>query len=236
MKKLLTVAFAIAMTTASFNTFAQSIDDVVKSHIKAIGGEDNWEKLKSMKTEMSMKAQGAEVKLSLWQVDKKALKVEINVMGMTGYQILTTADGWQFMPFQGQTKPEPMTADDVKTGQDQLWIQDEFITYKEKGKKLQDLGKDEVEGTECYKISLTDKDGKVTTYFLDASNYHTIKSISKLTANGKEVESTSLYSNYKPIEGGLVMPFNTSGDQGEMEVTSIVMNPVIDESIFKVAK
>lgn len=236
MKKVISLSILFAMMFASFNSIAQTTDEIVKNHIKAIGGEENWKKLKSMKSEASMKAQGAEVKLNMWQVDRKAMKVEINVMGMTGYQILTNVDGWQFMPFQGQTKPEPMTAEDVKTSQDQLWIQDEFITYKEKGKKLTDLGKDEVEGTECYKISLTNKEGSVTTYFIDASNFHIIKSVTKLTANGKEVEATSLFSNYKSVEGGIVLPFNTSGDMGEMEVTSVVMNPTIDESIFKIAK
>jgi hypothetical protein len=36
----------------------------------------------------------------------------------------------------GQTAPEPMTADEVKAGQDQLDIQGELIDYKEKGHSI----------------------------------------------------------------------------------------------------
>jgi hypothetical protein len=112
---------------------------------------------------------GAEIKMVTTQVDKKSFRMDISVMGMNGYQILTNTEGWSFMPFQGQTKPEPMTADDVKMGQDQLEIQNDFITYAELGKKLDDLGTEEIDGTECFKLKLTDKEGIETTYFIDQS-------------------------------------------------------------------
>ena len=38
-----------------------------------------------------------------------------------------------------------------------------------------ELGKDDVEGTECYKITLTEANGTMTTYYIDASNYFVIK-------------------------------------------------------------
>ena len=152
------------------------------------------------------------------------------------YNILTTTEGWQFMPFQGQTKPEPMTADDVKTGQDELDIQDEFITYKQLGKKIENLGKDDVDGTECFKLKMIDKDGKETTYYLDPSNYFVIKETAKITANGKEMENSSTYSNYKKTENGVFIAMNIGGGFGDMEITKIEINPKIDESIFKIAK
>ena len=107
-----------------------------------------------------MKANGAEIKMTFIQIDKKAMRQNINVMGMDGYSIITEKEGWSYMPFQGQTKPEPLTADDVKNAQDDLYLQDEFITYKELGKKLEFIGKDDMDGTECFKFKMTDKNAQ----------------------------------------------------------------------------
>lgn len=233
MNKIILAGFAIIMACFAQNVQAQNVDEVINKHIEAIGGKDNWAKLKSTKSVVKMKAQGAEINMTMYQVDKKAMKVDIEVMGMKGYQIITDKEGWGFMPWGGQSKAEPMTAEEVKAAQDQLNIQDEFITYKEKGKKLEYVGKDDVEGTECHKLTMTDKEGRITTYYLDASNYQTIKQTVKATINGKEMETTSMFSNYKKFDQGIVLPMNTSGDMGEMEFTSIEINPKIDESIFK---
>lgn len=231
-----TIITSLAVAFLSFASIAQTTDEIIAKHIEAIGGKDNWAKIKSLRTEGTIKAQGAEIKIISTQIDKKASRTDIALMGMNGYNILTTTEGWQFMPFQGQTKPEPMTADDVKTGQDELDIQDEFITYKQLGKKIENLGKDDVDGTECFKIKMIDKDGKETTYYLDPSNYFVIKETAKIKANGKEMENSSTYSNYKKTENGVFIAMNIGGGFGDMEITKIEINPKIDESIFKIAK
>ncbi len=231
-----TIITSLAVAFLSFASIAQTTDEIIAKHIEAIGGKDNWAKIKSLRTEGTIKAQGAEIKIISTQIDKKASRTDIALMGMNGYNILTTTEGWQFMPFQGQTKPEPMTADDVKTGQDELDIQDEFITYKQLGKKIENLGKDDVDGTECFKIKMIDKDGKETTYYIDPSNYFVIKETAKITANGKEMENSSTYSNYKKTENGVFIAMNIGGGFGDMEITKIEINPKIDESIFKIAK
>ncbi len=230
------IALLLLFVGASFSASSQTVDEIVNKHIEAIGGKDNWAKVKSVRTEMSMKANGADIKMTQTQIDKKCMRMDIAVMGMTGYQILTNTDGWMFMPFQGQTKPEPLTADDVKTGQDELDINDEFITYKSLGKKLEYIGKDDVDGTECFKLKMTDKDAQETTFYIDPSNYYVIKETRKIKANGKEVESSTMYANYKKLDSGIVYPMSINGDNGDIEVTKVEINPTIDESIFKVAK
>jgi hypothetical protein len=234
MKKYLITGFAFSCL--AFTTIAQTTEEIVKKHIEAIGGKENWDKLKSMRSEGTVKAQGAEIKITNTQIDKKASRTDIALMGMVGYNILTTTEGWNFLPFQGQTKPEPITADDLKSGQEQLDIKDEFLTYKEKGKKLEDLGKDDVDGTECFKLKLTDKIGTETTFYIDPSNFYIIKQTVKMTANGKEMENSSTFSNYKKTDGGIVVAMSIGGGFGDMEITKVEVNPTIDESIFKLPK
>ncbi len=233
MKKIVSIGMMFFMAFISYTISAQDLNQIVKSHIDAIGGAENWNKVKSITSEMSLKAQGAEIKVTMNILQKKGFRVDIELMGMSGYQIMTDKEGWGYMPFAGQTKAEAATPDDVKSSQDDLDIIDDFITYKDYGKKLEYLGKDDMEGTECHKISMTDKEGKVTTFYLDASNYYTLKEVSKKKANGKEYESTTTYNNYKKLDSGIVVPMSQSGDQGDMETSKIEINKPIDIAIFQ---
>jgi hypothetical protein len=225
---------ALALTVFSVGMAkAQTADEIIAKHVEAIGGTEAWSKIKSLKFEGKLSAQGAEIIISRTQIDRKAMRMDISVMGMNGYQILTTTEGWAYMPFQGQTKAEPMTADDVKSSQDELLIQDDFITYKELGKKIEYIGKEEVDGTECFKLKMTDKDGKETTHFVDSDSYLLIKTTAKVVADGKEYETTTTFGNYKKLDSGIVYAMTIGGDWGNTEITKIEINPTIDESVFK---
>ncbi len=230
LKKTFTI---LILCLVSVNTFSQNLEEIVKKHIEAIGGKENWAKIKSLKTETSMKANGAEIKMTMYQIDKKAMRQNIALMGMEGYSILTTKEGWSYMPFQGQTKPEAMTADEVKKAQDGLNIQDKFMTYKEQNKKLEYFGKDDFDGTECFKLKMTDKDSSETTFYIDPANYYVIKEIQKMKMDGKEVENTTTFGNYKKTAEGIVYPYSIIGGWGEMEIISLTINPTIDEALFK---
>jgi hypothetical protein len=226
----------LVFSLLSLNVVSQTIDEIVTKHIEAIGGKENWEKIKSLRIESMMKAQGAEIRFTVIQVDKKAVRSDISVMGMVGFNIVSTTEGWNYMPWQGHTKSEAMTADDVKNAQDELSIKDEFLTYKELGKKIDYYGMDDIDGTECFKIKMTDKDGKETTFYIDPANYLVIKKTEKMKANGQESESSTFYSDYKKLDEGITFPMSKSNGWNETEITKLEINPTVNESIFKPSK
>lgn len=229
-QKLFLTFLVIGMLSITMQ--AQTIDEILNKHAEAIGGLENWAKIKSIKIDMAMKMQGMEIGISATQLNCKAMRTDITVMGMSGYTIVTNTYGWNFMPFNGQTKPEPMTEDVVKMSQDELCLVDRLFRYKEKGDKLESLGKDDVDGTDCFKLKLTDSIGKETTYYLDADSYLLIKKTVKATMNGQVMENSATMGNYQKIEGGIVMAMSTQAGGGEMEIQKVVVNPEVDESIF----
>ncbi len=234
--KTMKTFFAIALLFfISTQVFSQTLDEIVAKHIEAIGGKDNWAKIKTLKMEGLVKANGMEVMISSLQVNGIAMRQNISVMGMTGYAILTNTEGWSFMPFNGMTKPEPVTADDLKNAQDDLFFHDKFITYIELGKKIELLGKEDIDGTECFKIKMTDKNAKETTYFIDPDNYYVIKETSKVKANGQEMENSQTFGNYKKLDEGIIFPMSITMPFGGMEIQKIEVNPVIADSEFKLA-
>ncbi len=207
MKKL-SLIFVLLMTSFGFGLNAQNLDEIVSKHIEAIGGKANWDKIKTLRYESTMKAQGADIKFTVVIIDDKAMRSDIAVMGMNGFSILNTKEGWNYMPWAGQTKSEAMTPDDVKNAQDELSIKDEFLTYRQLGKTLDYYGMDDIDGTECFKLKMTDKEGKETTFYIDPSNYLVIKKTEKIKANGQENESSTFYSDYKTLPEGIVYPMS----------------------------
>ena len=149
---------------------------------------------------------------------------------------MTTTAGWNFMPFQGQTQPEPVTDEDVKEGQDELDAQDELVDYKDKGTTVELVGKDDVDGTECYKLKVIFKSGKSEYVFIDPKSFFTIRQIAKQKANGKEMEVTTNFSNYQKMPEGILVPMSITLPFGEMNITKVEMNKPVDEAIFKPAK
>ena len=236
MKTLRLVVGLILLGVASKSAMAQTSEEIVTKHIDAVGGKENWNKIKSIKLEGTIKAQGAKIKVTSYQVDKKAMRQNIAFMGMTGYSIVTNTEGWNFMPFNGQTKPEPITADDLKNAQNDLNIHDDFITYTELGKKLDYLGKDDFDGTECFKFKMTDKNAQETTYYLDAANYFILKQTKKIKANGQEVEDITVFGDYKKLPEGIQYPMIVTSGFGELEVNSLEVNTAIDDATFQLPK
>src|SRR4051812_15531399 len=98
--------FIMLLAICSRFVGAQNLDEIINKHIEAIGGRDNWAKIKTMRTFSTMKAQGAEIKFTIAQVDGRAMRQDINLMGMNGYNILKNNEGWSYSPWQGHTKAE----------------------------------------------------------------------------------------------------------------------------------
>ena len=117
MKKLLAV---IALTSLFVTGKTQTVDEIIDKHLAALGGKEKWLNLKTIIIEGNLKANGADVAVKIFGAHNKGTRQDITLGGMTGYDIVTPTEGWTFLPFQGQTKPEAKTADDLKNALDDL--------------------------------------------------------------------------------------------------------------------
>jgi hypothetical protein len=227
------VAVAALMIGGLTKVKAQTADEIIQKYITAIGGAENWNKVKSLKLVGSANAGGMEIPVEVTMVDDKAMRLDMTINGMKNYQIYTTTEGWMYFPIQGQQKPEAMPAEAVKDMANELDLQDPLMSYKTTGIKVAYLGKDDVEGTECYKLKVTYKTGKEETMFFDAANYYHIKSVTKAKVNGQEKEQASTYSNFQKLPEGIVFPMSQDQGGGLMNVKTVQVNPTVDEKIFK---
>ncbi|MBS1903761.1 MAG: hypothetical protein JSS75_08670 [Bacteroidetes bacterium] len=224
-------AFALVLIGMS-SVFAQSADEVVDKYLAAIGGKDAWHNLHSIRMVGEVNANGTKIPMTLTVVHKKAMRQDMTVMGMSGINIVTANGGWVYMPFAGQKEPEAQTPDAVKMQQDQLDIQGQLLDYKQKGETCEYIGKEDVDGTECYKLKLTKTNGTVSSLFIDPSNNYLIRTTTKAKVDGQDQEQTINFSNFEKVGNGLIFPMAINMGMGDVKFTKIEINPTIDDKIF----
>lgn len=162
--------------------------------------------------------------------------MDVSVMGMTQTTVVNGDAGWANNPFMGKMDPEPLTADQVKSMSDMTDVDGTLVGYKEKGYTLEYMGKEDVDGTEAHKIKIN-KGGKRSEYtFIDPASFYEIKNIRVEEVDGQEVETATVYSNFK-TQDGLVFPFTIQQNDPMMggstvTVTSVTINPLVDQKTF----
>lgn len=232
MKKVLTFCMVLFLSVSAVT--AQSLDEIIGKYYEALGGKEKIQELKTVISEGNFLFMGQEIPVVIYQEHNKGIRVEISVMGMTGYIINTPTEGWTFLPFQGMATPEAMTADQVAEGADQLDLQGPLMNFAEKGHQVEYIGKEDFEGTECYKLKAVLKGGSEATMFIDPSTNLLLKQVVKTKSGGQENIQEQTFSNYQKLEGGLVFAFDQTGfGPGEISFTKIEVNKPIDPSKFQ---
>lgn len=227
------VAFAAALISAS--SFAQTVDEIVDKHVTALGGMDKIKAVNTVITERSLAVQGMEIPTKTVLVVGKSLRNESTIMGNSMVQVVDDSKGWMIRPTQmgGTGEPEDMPADQLKQ---QIASLDPFgglVNYKEKGNKVELVGKEKLDKKDVYHLKVTSKEGTTMDEYLDAETY--LVSRVKVDMNGQSGEID--LSDYKEVEG-VKFPNTmdiTNAQMGTMSfITSKVsVNTPVDATIFK---
>ena len=239
MRSIRLCLIVLAALSASL-VMAGELEDVVAKHLEARGGLDKIEGVESARISGKMIFPGGAMEAPLvmqWKQPNK-LRFEFTFQGMTGIQAYDGESGWAVMPFQGRTDPEPMTEDQLKQFDEQADFHGAFVNSEKKGYKLEYLGTEEVEGTEAHKIKVTNKNGEETLVFLDAEYFLEIKSESKRTIRGQELEIEASQGDYKEVDGLMMGHSFESKPKGAEAGQSIVfekieLNVELDDSLFQ---
>jgi hypothetical protein len=228
------IIFSVFVLLLVFAQFAQgqTIDEIVNSHINALGGKENLNKIQNIVMEGNLNYQGNDVAMTFTVVSNKLNRRDINAGGMHGFDMITDKEGWTYMPFFGMQSPEAKPADEVKENQADLDITGPLVDYVAKGHKAELMGKEAIGGTTCHKIKMTLAGGKTLLVFIDPASYMIVRTIDKRNTNGQKTDLQTDYSDYKDVEG-VKMAFGITGPYGTTYISTIKANQSIPESAFK---
>jgi outer membrane lipoprotein-sorting protein len=216
-----------------------TVDQIIAKNIEAHGGMAKIKAAKTMRITGKMTlGPGIEAPIVMEQKRPELSRMDITLQGMTAVQAYDGKVGWSINPFGGKKDPEVMGEDDRKEMAEQADFDGPLVDYKEKGNKVELVGKEPVDGTDAYKIKVTLKSGDTRYFYLDTDSFLEIKEESKRTIRGTERESETSIGDYKD-EGGLMLAHSMEmGQKGspqkqQLTLEKVEINPAIDDSRFK---
>jgi outer membrane lipoprotein-sorting protein len=240
--KLVLVALVVGFST---QVNAQTVDEILANYFENIGGLENLKKIEGMKMTAKVNNGGMEIPLEIYQFKGGKQLTIINFQGKELKQGVFDGEtlwGHNFMTLKAEKSDAETTANMKLNNND---FPDPFIDYKEKGYLVELLGKEDIDGTETFKIKLTKElitvDGKeeedVSFYFFDTENFVLIAIQSEIkTGQGKGMIQEITFSDYQEVDG-LYFPFSmTQGVKGQpgapITISAIELNPEVDDSVF----
>ena len=238
--KILKSICALVMVLFTFQMQAQTADEIVANYYENTGGKANWAKLNGIKLVGKISAQGMTIPVELVKMKDGRMYVQLEVQGMTMKQMAYDGKNlWSMnMMTQKAEKSTQEQHDAFKTTVGDF--PDAFMNYKNKGYKLELLGKETKEGTECFKLKLTTKPTMVngkeeqnhTFYYFDTETMVPIANETEIKEGPmKGKMATNTQSDYQEVEG-LYFPFSQSFFGQPITFDKVIVNPEVSDADF----
>jgi len=234
--RILSIALLLSLPPAAA---AQTVDEIVKKALEARGGVA---KLKAVQSErITGRIAFAHGEEGVFVVELKRplrMHVEISVEGQKIVRVYDgKSSGWMINPFVETKDAQPMSSEDLKNISDESDFDGPLVDYKAKGNQIELVGKESLDDKPVYRLKLTNKNGEVRFYFLDAASFLLVKWEGVRKSGEQELAWESYFSDFQDVHG-LRFPFRI--DQGspgtELKQTltaeKIEIDPQIDDSRF----
>jgi len=239
--KILKTLFIALLLVAVAPVSAQTADEIIDNYFETTGGKDNWGNLEAVKISGSVNAQGMEIPVDVIQTKNGEQLVTINFQGQEIKQMafdgetLWTTNMMTMQPEKSDAEMNQNMKMQAKKG-----FPSPFFNYKEKGYAIELMGKETIEGTETYKVKLTQDpmmvDGKevpnVSYYYFETENFVPIANESEVQQGpmkGQTIKNSM--SDYQEVDG-LYFPFDMGISGQNLKVKDITLNPEIKEGMF----
>jgi hypothetical protein len=233
------IVLLAALVTQS--AFAVTADELASKNVEAKGGIDKLHALQAVRLSGRMKIQGDTIELRYVALVKQpaSVRYEASLQGLTQVQAYDGTQAWQINPFQGRKDPEKLSADDAKgLGEDAADFTGPLVDYKSKGYKLDLLGTEDIDGTECYKLRVSRPNGDSTLVYLDPDHYLEIRIVNRRIEHGIPVETVTDFGDYEQVDG-VYLPFvqesglKGSSDRQKVQFETAEANPEAAQKVFQ---
>src|SRR6266852_2893741 len=218
---------------------AQSADEIVKKALDARGGIEKIKAVQSQRISGHVSfTQGMEGTFVVELKRPLKMHVEISVGGQKFTRVYDgKSSGWMINPFAESKDVQPLPPEDLKNISDESDFVGPLVDYKAKGNQIELVGKEKLDDKPVYRLKLTNKNGDVRSYFIDASSFLLLKWEGVRKTEDQELPWESFFSDFREVQG-LKYPFRI--DQGSpgtdikqtLNAEKIEINPRIDDFRF----
>jgi hypothetical protein len=232
MKKIVVLLLGLVFIKAG----AQTADDIIQKHAKAMGGLDNFNKVKTAKLTGTVSAQGNEFPITVQVINGKAMRADVEVMGQAVVNCYKDGTGWKINPYAGAPTATDATGEELNEFKNQSFLASQLMDYKARGYKAELAGKEDVDGKAAYKIKLTTDANKTDTYYIDSATYMVTRFVGTRNLMGQDMELESDFSDMKDFNGLKFSMSRTVKAGGEtvqeVHFDKVELDVPVDEKIF----
>lgn len=243
--KILQLSIALCLSIFFNPVQAQTVDDILETYMENIGGQERLRMLQGLKMTASVNQRGTEIPFQIVQLKDGRQMTVIHFHGKELKQRVFDGEtlwGHNFSTLVPE-RSDTETTENFKLRANDFPIV--FLDYKQKGYRVELLGKAVVHGNEAYKVKLVKEplivDGEevedVSYYFFDMERFFPVAIHSEIMY-GKEKGQMQevVMSDYQEVEG-LYFPFfliqGIVGEPGNLlTINRIELNPEIADETF----
>ncbi|WP_156255237.1 LolA-like protein [Sandarakinorhabdus oryzae] len=212
--------------------------DLVAKNLAARGGQAALAGLKSVRFEGKLIFPGG-FELTYNELRSGgAVRIEAALQGLALVQAYDgKGGGWRINPFQGRKDAEKMGDDEARSLADSASIAGVLLAAAGEGATVTALGREDFDGTNCYKLKVTQKDGDEFVYLIDPDSMLEVKIIETRRIRGAVQVNESEMGDYEAV-GGVMFPMSIeSGPQGSSQrqrtiIAKATANPDAPATLF----
>lgn len=220
MKRIYLTLAMVATLLMSTTIFAQQVkktvlptgEQVLAKYVEKTGGAEKYKKIKSLQAtgEMEMAAMGitGTVSMKAMMPSKASMVVDISGIGKQA----TGSNGEHFWSNSDMQGPRLLKGKEAEQIKDQVNME-RYTDFKKVYKSVKNLGVEDVDGEDAYKVELVKTTGAKQTEFYSVKTGLLIKTIAMVEAAGMgELEIASRAGDYRPSDDELkiLMPHKMS--------------------------
>jgi outer membrane lipoprotein-sorting protein len=233
------IILTLTLCFAGAGVFAQTASEIINKNIEAMGGKAKLSQLNSVYEEMTTTIMGQEVPGKVWIVNNKGMRTEMSVMNQNIITVVTRDTGWMVNPMMGNSEPQPLPMAQIKQNLSRMDLRGQLYDYAARGYTATLLGKEAINGKDCYKIKIAKSGEQSFTFLIDPTTYLISRIDADVNANGTNVSTEVDLTDYQKTPEGYVFPHTTTVhvNSGGMEIKSTIdkltVNPAVDPVLFK---
>lgn len=190
------------LLSAGAPAMAQSADELVAQNLAARGGAAALDAIESVKFDGMVIFPG-DFQLTYEEVRTKAgdVRVDMALQGLTLVQGWDGKTGWRINPFEGRKDAERMSDDEARSMADTGSIRGPLQKAAMQGSTVTYLGREDFDGTNTYKLKVTEKDGDEFVYLLDPDTMLEVKMVETRRIRGAPQVFEYEFGDYEKIAG-----------------------------------
>lgn len=190
------------LAMAGIPAIAQTADELVAKNLAARGGAAALDAIESVKFDGTVIFPG-DFQLKYEEVRTKAgdVRVDLALQGLTLVQGWDGKTGWRINPFEGRKDAERMSDDEARSLADTGSIRGPLQRAAMQGSTVTYLGREDFDGTDTYKLKVSEKDGDEFVYLLDPDTMLEVKMVETRRIRGALQVFEYEFGDYEKVAG-----------------------------------